>query len=218
VVEIKFCGLTRAQDAATAAELRAAYAGVIFAGGPRLVSPARAREVFAGLDDGPVQRVGVFGAQPVDTILEIARETALHVLQLAGETGEDVIARIAKGFDGAIWPVLRVRPVGAGVPASGAALLAAGASAVVLDAAIEGRLGGTGVALDWRALAPSVQELRQGGRVVLAGGLTPENVAGAVALVAPDVVDVSSGVESAPGSKEPQRMRAFASAVRGHEV
>jgi phosphoribosylanthranilate isomerase len=74
------------------------------------------------------------------------------------------------------------------------------------------------VALDWRALAPSVQELRQGGRVVLAGGLTPENVAGAVALVAPDVVDVSSGVESAPGIKDPQRMRAFASAVRGHEV
>ncbi len=218
MVEIKFCGLTRPEDAAVVAELRAAYAGVIFAGGPRLLTAARAREVFAGLDGGPVQRVGVFGAQSVEAILEIARETALHVLQLAGDATEDEVARIAKEFNGAIWPVIRVRPAGADVPSAGAALLDGGASAVVLDAAVDGRLGGTGVALDWRALAPSVRALRRRGRVVLAGGLKPENVAGAVALVAPDVVDVSSGVESAPGIKDPQRMRAFAEAVRAYEV
>jgi phosphoribosylanthranilate isomerase len=93
-----------------------------------------------------------------------------------------------------------------------------GIDAVVLDAAVPGKLGGTGVSLDWAAVAPAVQRLRQRGRVVLAGGLRPENVAAALDVVAVDIVDVSSGVESAPGIKDPERMRAFADAVRTHEV
>jgi phosphoribosylanthranilate isomerase len=93
-----------------------------------------------------------------------------------------------------------------------------GADAVVLDAAVVGQLGGTGVAIDWAALAPEMHRLRMRGRVVLAGGLRPENVARAVALATPDIVDVSSGVESAPGAKDPERMRAFARAVRTDEV
>ena len=218
MVEIKFCGLTRPEDAAIAVELRASYAGVIFAGGPRMLTPSRAREVFGALDGSPLQRVGVFGAQSASEILELARECALDVLQLAGEMDKDSRGRIAKEFNGAIWPVVRVRPGASGVPAAVSAQFAAGADALVLDAAVGGRLGGTGVAFDWRRLAPAVTKLRREGRVVLAGGLRPENVAGAIALVSPDVVDVSSGVESAPGIKDPQRMRAFAAAVRAHEV
>ena len=88
------------------------------------------------------------------------------------------------------------------------------AATLLLDAAVDRQLGGTGVALDWDALHLAVQGVRRGGlRVVLAGGLRPETVASAVRLAQPDVVDVSSGVESAPGIKDHDRMRAFAHAV-----
>jgi phosphoribosylanthranilate isomerase len=84
----------------------------------------------------------------------------------------------------------------------------------VLDAKIPGQLGGTGQAFDWDAIARTLDRRQVRARVVLAGGLNPENVAHAVRVVAPDVVDVSSGVESAPGIKDHARMRAFSDAVR----
>lgn len=223
MVEIKFCGLTRPEDAARALALGASYAGVIFAGGPRNLTPARAREVFAPLAGSTVRRVGVFGADPPDEILRIAHENALDVLQLAGDSnGADGLS-LRRQFDGAIWPVVRVSPEASEVPSSADELFAAGADAVVLDAQVGdaqvgARLGGTGVALDWSAIAPAVALLRGKGRVVLAGGLRADNVARAVALLRPDVVDVSSGVESAPGIKDPELMRAFVAAVRAHEV
>jgi len=88
------------------------------------------------------------------------------------------------------------------------------ADAVVLDAKIAGQLGGTGHAFDWDAIAGTLERRGERTRVVLAGGLSPENVARAVRIIAPDVVDVSSGVESAPGIKNHARMRAFRDAVR----
>lgn len=218
MVEIKFCGITRPEDAELAVELGASYVGVIFAGGPRLVTATTAREVFGAVEGSTVRRVGVFGPQAADEVLALARESALHVLQLAGEVSERTLIHLREAFVGAIWPVLRVPPESADVRLAALPLLAAGAEAVVLDAAVPGRLGGTGVALDWKAIAPSVAAVRARGRVVLAGGLRAANVATAITLVAPDVVDVSSGVERAPGIKDPQQMRAFANAVRAHEV
>jgi phosphoribosylanthranilate isomerase len=91
---------------------------------------------------------------------------------------------------------------------------ALGADAVVLDAKVPGRLGGTGTAFDWEGVARALDRDRGRGRIVLAGGLNPENVSRAVRIVAPDIVDVSSGVESAPGIKDHARMRAFGDAVR----
>jgi phosphoribosylanthranilate isomerase len=87
---------------------------------------------------------------------------------------------------------------------------------VLLDPRVDGALGGTGATLDWDALADAVAAVRGAVPLVLAGGLTPENVARAVSTLAPDVVDVSSGVESAPGVKDPARMAAFVAAVRHH--
>ena len=89
------------------------------------------------------------------------------------------------------------------------------ADAVLLDARVKGRLGGTGVALEWGMLADSVAALRGRTPVVLAGGLNPGNVAEAVRLLAPDVVDVSSGVESSPGIKDYAKMKAFFDAAQG---
>jgi phosphoribosylanthranilate isomerase len=88
------------------------------------------------------------------------------------------------------------------------------ADAVVLDAKVSGKLGGTGTAFDWEGVAKTLDRQRVRARIVLAGGLNPENVAHAVHVVAPDIVDVSSGVESAPGIKDHARMRAFGDAVR----
>jgi phosphoribosylanthranilate isomerase len=213
VAEIKFCGLTRAEDTAVAYELAARYAGVIFAGGPRLITAERAREVFEPLRGTDIGRVGVFGSQDADEVARTAHAARVDVVQLHGGGTPEDVRRLRPLFGGGIWVVLRV-PAGAGLPAS-AREVAAEADAVLLDAAAPGQLGGTGVALDWAALSEDVKRLRDGGsRVVLAGGLRAENVAAAIRLLRPDVVDVSSGVESAPGIKDHDRMRAFADAAR----
>ena len=217
-MQVKFCGLTQAVDAARVLEFGGDYAGVIFAGGPRLRTAAQAVELLAPLRGTQVRSVGVFGTQSVAEILRIADETAVQVLQLTSGVDRDTLIALRSDFDGAIWPVAHTRPGASRSQADAADWFAAGADAVVLDAAVPGQAGGTGVSLDWAALAPEVARLRSRGTVVLAGGLRPENVAEAVTLAGPDVVDVSSGVERSPGIKDPERMRAFAEAVRAREV
>lgn len=195
-----------------AVALGATYTGVIFAGGPRQLDSERARAVLAPAGNG-ARRVGVFAAQPAAEIATTARRAGLDVVQLHGDSSPEAIeaARAATGAE--VWAVLRVR--GAELPAGAAAAFAA-ADAVVFDALVDGALGGTGVAFDWSGGAMAIDRLRSRGRarLVLAGGLTPENVGRAIDLLAPDVVDVSSGVESSPGIKDHARMRAFTAAVR----
>jgi phosphoribosylanthranilate isomerase len=216
VAEIKFCGITRAEDALRAAALGSAYVGVIFAESPRRVDVDRARAIFAPLKSTSVRKVGVFGPMPVEELAQIGREVSLDVLQLAGDGAQSACAVLRQMFDGALWPVVHGPMVGRSLVATVLDYYRDGADAVVLDAKVDGKLGGTGVTLDWMAIANDVRALRSHGRVVLAGGLRPENVQQAIMEVSPDVVDVSSGVESAVGIKDPERMRAFASAVRAH--
>ncbi len=212
--EIKFCGLTRAADAACAAELGAGFVGAIFASGPRRIDAPSARAMFSGLADAPVRRVGVFGDISIDEMIRIADETKLHVLQLhAGGTAERVRLLRAR-FNGEIWVVVRV--MGAMPELLSEAVLSA-VDAVVFDTAVGSRSGGTGVAFDWSGASDSVRRTAERSPVVLAGGLGPLNVQKAVRLIAPRVVDVSSGVESAPGIKDPELMRAFAIATRSSE-
>lgn len=203
--DVKFCGLTRAEDAVMAAQLGAAYAGVIFAGGPRALDAARAREVLDGAVG--VQRVGVFGPLPAEEIGKTASAARLDVVQLhADPSVNDVLAvREATGFT--VWAALRIS--GATLPAV-AAELADVADGLLLDARVSGRLGGTGTTLDWERLVVP----RGRARVILAGGLTPDNVARAVAVLRPDVVDVSSGVERSAGVKDHRLMRRFVFAAR----
>jgi len=210
LVEIKFCGLTRAADAEYAASLGAAYAGVIFAESPRRLDPAAAAAVLAGVR-GRASTVGVFGHATVETIATVASELNLDVVQLHGDPSPDIVERMRPRFGGAVWAAMRIE--GNSLPDQATELLAV-ADAVVLDAKIAGQLGGTGHAFDWDAIAGTLERRGERTRVVLAGGLSPENVARAVRIIAPDVVDVSSGVESAPGIKNHARMRAFRDAVR----
>lgn len=209
MAEIKFCGLTRREDANHAAALGAAYVGVIFAGGPRNLSADRARDVLGEVHP-EVQRVGVFADQSDDEIGRIVDRADLDVVQLHGTWDPERVARLRGQLERAVWAVVRVP--GADVPewAIDAFRLADGA---VLDAFVPGALGGTGVALPWTQLAVRLTAVRATNPLILAGGLRPENVGIAIAALSPDIVDVSSGVESAPGIKDHDRMRAFRDAV-----
>jgi len=209
--EIKFCGMMRAEDAREAARLGAAFVGVIFAGGPRQVTIDRAAAVFRGLPRS-VRRVGVFSSEHGEIIGESARQLDLHVVQLHGDCDAHDVETLRRRFKGAVWAVLRI--ANAQIPQRAAELFDA-ADAVLLDAKVPGKLGGTGVTLPWRDLPEKLARLRsQGGaKLALAGGLRPENVMEAIRLLRPEIVDVSSGVETAPGIKDHARMRAFTDAV-----
>jgi phosphoribosylanthranilate isomerase len=211
VASVKFCGLMRVEDAREAARIGAAYVGTIFAGGPRHVTPARARELFHAAEGGPVA-VGVFGADDADEIAAGAISAGVEVIQLHGDPRAADVRAVRSRFGGRVWAVARAD--GSLLP-EWAEELFHEADAVLLDARVHGRLGGTGVTLEWGALADSVAALRGRTPLVLAGGLNAENVAEAVRMLAPDVVDVSSGVESAPGIKDHARMRAFFHAAQG---
>lgn len=207
--EIKFCGLTRPADAEHAVVLGASYAGVIFAGGPRLLSVDRAATVLATVPRS-VHRVGVFADQSPEEIRDVVDRLSLSVVQLHGDVDAARFARLRALFSGEIWLVHRV--AGPVLP-TGVAALALPADGLLLDAYVPDVIGGSGRSFDWEGLAPRLDTIRHEKRLILAGGLRPENVAIAIATLHPDVVDVSSGVESAPGIKDHDRMTAFRDAV-----
>jgi phosphoribosylanthranilate isomerase len=209
--EVKFCGMTRAEDVREAARLGAAYVGIIRAGGPRLLTVEHAQNVLAAASNG-VRRVGVYGAAESAEIGEEARALGLHAVQLHADPSAHTLEVMRRHFAGEIWVVLRL---GEGVvPAKYASLFDA-ADAVVLDSLVPGKLGGTGAPLPWQALASAVAQRRGRAKLIVAGGLRPENVVTAIDVLRPDVVDVSSGIESAPGIKDHLKMRAFRDAVLG---
>lgn len=213
MTSIKFCGLTRPEDAHWAAALGAAYAGVIFApGSRRRVGPDTARAIFDAIADS-VERVGVFGDVPASEIAEIAFATGLDVVQLHGAAGVAGIRQLRELFRGKVWAVAGLDPANGSIGQE-AAGLAEVADAVLLDTAVGGITGGTGIAFDWNALASDVERLAARTPVVIAGGLTPANVGEAIRLLSPATVDVSSGVEFSPGIKDHALMRSFAEAVR----
>jgi phosphoribosylanthranilate isomerase len=207
--EIKFCGLTRPEDATFAASVGASYAGVIFAGGPRMLTLERAKDVLAGVP-ADVRRVGVFADQPEDEIGEIAHSLGLTVVQLHGSSDLKRVEAVRSGFGKQVWAVVRI--AGSSLPGY-VNELANVSDGLLLDALVAGQLGGTGQTIPWGQLGESLADIRAKTRIILAGGLRPENVAQAIADLSPDIVDVSSGVESAPGIKDHGRMRAFRDAV-----
>ena len=201
--------MTRREDALQAANLGASYVGVIFAGGPRQLTAERAAEVLRDVPPG-VRRVGVFADQDAATIARSALSVGLDIVQLHGGADVERVRAVRQAFAGDVWAVSRIQ--GSTIPPNASRLLIE-ADALLVDAGVPGALGGTGTTLPWTELADALRSLRHAGRLVLAGGLRPDNVAEAIAVLAPDVVDVSSGVESAPGIKDHDCMRAFRDAV-----
>jgi len=214
LAKVKFCGMTRAQDAAIGAEIGASYIGVVFADGPRRVNAAQARNIFEAAGKR-VKHVGVFGTNDPDEIARTAVETNLDIVQLHNDPRLSDLKAIRAKFRGEIWAAIRI--AGAHIPRESEALFDS-ADAIVLDARSDKQLGGTGQALPWTDLAVDLARDRGSSAVVLAGGLKPGNVGSAVRTLGPDVVDVSSGIESAPGIKDPWLMREFFAAVSGARV
>jgi phosphoribosylanthranilate isomerase len=206
--EVKICGLTRPADAERAAAAGAAYLGVVFAGGPRRVSFAKAADVVAASRGVPV--LGVFRDQSVGEILSLARDIGLSGAQLHGPYAAADADRLASAGL-IVWRVVRIAS-----PADLDRLREASlhAETVLVEPRVPGVDGGGGVALDL-ALAVEARNRLAGARMALAGGLSSETVGAAVALVRPDVVDVSSGVESLPGIKDHEQIARFLEAVLG---
>jgi phosphoribosylanthranilate isomerase len=217
LAKVKFCGVTRAQDAALAGEIGASYVGVVFADGPRRVTPAQGRGILDAAG-AKVKRVGVFGTNSPEDIEKASQEARLDVVQLHADPTPAEIRAVRRKFRGEVWAAIRIS--GSHIPPESESLFTT-ADAVVLDSRSERhvlserRLGGTGEPLPWNELAVDLARDRGSAAVVLAGGLKPGNVASAVRTLAPDVVDVSSGVESSPGVKDPWLMREFYAAASG---
>ena len=192
---LKVCGITRLTDALHAIDYGATALGFVFwRQSPRYVTPARAAEIIAELPQGTTT-VAVFVNEGVDGIRDIAAQTRINAIQLHGDEP-------AEYADALGCPVLRSVTVDdadetcASWPAE---------TTFLLDAADRVRRGGTGNEVDWSQAAA----LARSHRVVLAGGLTPVNVADAITRVRPFGVDVSSGVEDAPGVKNLDKVARF---------
>jgi phosphoribosylanthranilate isomerase len=206
--DIKICGLTRPVDAEFADAAGADYLGVIFAGGPREKTPIQARETLSGRR---ARKVGVFAAQSEEAIATLVEMIGLQVVQLHAAADADRVNRVRAATGAEVWAVIRTSD---GLLPKGTEALCEAADALLIDTLAVGQLGGSGIALPWDRLGESLDALDYHPRIVLAGGLTADNVAEAIDYVAPSVVDVSSGVEQSPGIKDHARIRAFVAAVR----
>jgi phosphoribosylanthranilate isomerase len=202
-VGVKICGLTTVADGRAAAAAGADAVGFVFwPHSSRAVASERAREIAAALPPF-VARVGVFVDEQPETISRIAGEVGLDVVQLHGDEDPADLERLPRR-------VVKALRFGDAVREAIGVWSGRGAG-ILLDAGSAERPGGTGRRLDW----PGVAALRDAAPwLMLAGGLDPENVAEAIRIVGPDAVDVSSGVESAPGVKDPARVAAFVRAAR----
>ena len=207
---VKICGISREADAEAAAG--ADFIGLMFAVSPRRVTMEQAQALVEAVRSRPTppKAVGVFANNPLDEVNETARALALDYVQISGDEPDDYVRRVEA-------PVIRSvhveagagrQPDAAALAARLAALRALGATPL-LDTKVDARYGGTGRRFDHAAARDAAREHD----FLLAGGLTPENVAEAVAGVRPWGVDVSSGVETG-GVKDAAKIRAFITAVR----
>ncbi|WP_407311317.1 phosphoribosylanthranilate isomerase [Pseudomonas sp. nanlin1] len=202
-VRSKICGITRVEDALAAAEAGADAIGLVFyPKSPRAVSIQQARAIIAALPPF-VTTVGLFVNASRCELGEILDAVPLDLLQFHGDESPHDCA----GFHRPWIKALRVRP---GDDLQAACRFYQGACGILLDAYVAGVPGGTGEVFDWSLIPQGLSK-----PVILAGGLTPGNVAEAIAQVRPYAVDVSGGVEAAKGIKDAARIQAFIQAVQG---
>ncbi len=219
MVRIKICGITRPEDAIAAAVAGADAIGLNFIGGPRRIDVDSAAAILQALPAfcTPVALVDVsLGDVPADLLELIGRHWVSH-LQLYGDVGAGTITRLrADGFHPIIVHAVEASTFADEIGQRLATMSTALPAAILLDAHVPGLAGGTGRTADWQAIAAAREAgaMQTWPPVMLAGGLNPENVAEAIRQVRPWAVDVSSGVESAPGRKDPEQMTAFVARAR----
>jgi phosphoribosylanthranilate isomerase len=204
MVRVKICGITTPADAKLCAELGAHAIGLNFyPEGPRVISPFVARKIIQELPPF-VSSVGIFVNWAPEPVIALSQALRLSFAQLHGNEAPQTVAAIANKI-----PVIKALRVGQGSAVPKFSKYG-GVSAFLLDAARDGEFGGTGQTTNWAVARKAARSQR----VILAGGLTPENVAEAIAAVRPYAVDVASGVESRRGKKDPGKLRAFLQAVK----
>jgi phosphoribosylanthranilate isomerase len=203
---IKICGITRAEDALAAAAAGADAIGLIFyAGSSRHVTPASAAVIVSHLPPF-VTAVGLFVDPAEDEVRAVLDEVPLDLLQFHGAETPEFCIRFGR-------PHIKALAAAPGVDLLQSAKVHSAARGVLIDAYVPGAHGGTGVTADWGSIPGTLPR-----PLVLAGGLTPDNVGEAVRTVRPWAVDVSSGVERARGVKDHEKITAFVQGVRNADV
>ena len=215
---IKFCGMRRAQDVRMALQLGVDYIGfVLVPGVSRSLTAEQVLQIQSEVDCSNVCRVGVFRDQLAPEINTLVARLSLDLVQLHGTEDSGLSAQIDV-------PVIRMIavPGDESLPQSSDLLAEAleqqNIYAFLLDASRGEKSGGLGLPLDPTRLAEMRAQIPAARRLIVAGGLTPQNVRAIVRDHQPDVVDVSSGIETRPGGKDESLMRTFVEAVRGEQV
>lgn len=220
MTKIKICGIKTLKDALAAIEAGADLLGFNFyPKSPRYIEPAACGEITAILREKhpAITLVGVFVNSPVEEIRATLQTAHLHLAQLHGDESPEMVAELAplafkairlKSDARADWEA--EKRMASVIQLSASKSAPQSAPALLVDASVPGLYGGSGVTADWTAAAQLAKQVP----LLLAGGLTPENVAEAIARVQPWGVDTASGVESAPGVKDPAKMQAFVQAAR----
>ncbi len=208
-VHIKICGVTQPADIEAAADLGADAVGINFyPKSPRYVDPQQAAPLLKAVPPMLVP-VGLFVDQPLQQVYAQARQLAIRTVQWYGGEQE-----LADPFPFALVLAFRIRDASSLLAVSNFLERCRHANtlpaAILVDAHVEGQMGGTGQVAPWDLLA----EFRPGIPLILAGGLTPDNVAEAIRRVRPAGIDVASGVESSPGRKDVEKMRRFMDLAR----
>lgn len=213
---VKICGNTNLQDAALAAELGADAVGFVFAASKRQVTIDQVAAITAYLPER-VERVGVFDKQDAEQIADAALRAGLTAVQLHGGLNERLAEQLAAKFAGRVQ-IIHTLHWKIDEPESSASWLAdqvahiaqlGTADRVLIDSKVGTASGGTGVTFDWSAARSVFASAPASLRLIVAGGLRPDNVAEAIARLAPWGVDVSSGIELAPGKKDRKRLAQF---------
>jgi phosphoribosylanthranilate isomerase len=205
VPRVKICGLTNLEDAQLATELGAWALGLIFyEPSPRRCTATEAQRISAALRR-KAELCGVFVNATLDEIDERAEQLGLTMLQLHGDEGPSFCAEAARRTGAKVTKAARVRSAG-----DVRALEAFSTDFHMVDGYAQDLYGGTGQQVDWAI----VRQRRSDAPLILSGGLTPDNVTEAIAVVRPFAVDTASGTEAEPGRKDPAKLRAFFDAVR----
>ena len=205
LTKVKICGITNREDAHAAAELGADALGFIFVPDtPRYVGPRIVEQIISELPPF-IATVGVFADESPETVIETIQFCGLSAVQLHGSETPDYCSIIEQCCNIPIVKAFRVKN-----RHSLSSIPEYDVSAYLLDTYVKGRKGGTGETFNWDL----AKEAKEYGRTIIAGGLTPENVAQAVQHVRPYAVDVGSGVEASPGRKDHAKVRAFIENVR----
>jgi phosphoribosylanthranilate isomerase len=215
VLWIKICATTNLDDARGALDAGANALGFILTASPRQITREKAAEIIAALPPS-VEKIGVVVNESPGALATLVSDIGLTGLQLQGDEPAEQLSEFRRALGlRKIIKTLQTRELLAD-PARLDAYLAQHKSydGILLDSGSVATRGGTGQTFDWNAMLAVVERLKEVAPVVIAGGLTPENVAEAVRLFDPAGVDVVSGVEQAPGKKDAAKMRAFVAAVR----